>query len=389
MEYLNKFIQGNSKEKLKLLPDKSVRCCVTSPPYFGLRDYGTATWEGGGVGCDHQGKPMRTKENVNKNTGTGDDVKNKEDKQFFKHRCDKCGATRIDEQIGMEETPEQFIADLVEIFEEVKRILTDDGTLWVNIGDSYCGTGTGSGNQESSGLQGGKKTQIEAGKRPSKANLPGLKPKDLIGIPWMLAFALRSAGWYLRQDIIWSKPNPMPESVTDRCTKAHEYIFLLSKSKTYFYDYEAIMQEGLNPKDDKRRIAQQQKKNKSQPDVLRNGLRARGSLRPNTGFNEKWDLMTKEEQAAGGANKRSVWTVATKPYTEAHFATFPPELITDCILAGSQEGDTVLDPFSGSGTTAMVSQKLNRNFYAIDLSQKYIDISDRRLDKELGMFRKR
>lgn len=338
MEYLNKIIQGNCKEKLKLLPDKSVRCCVTSPPYYGLRDYGCV------------------------------------------------------EQIGIEESPSQFISSLVnDVFSEVHRVLADDGTLWLNIGDSYASAPTGGNDQTSSTLQGGKKNQIEGGRRPDKSKFEGIKPKDLIGIPWMLAFALRSAGWYLRQEIIWHKPNPMPESVTDRCTKSHESIFLLSKTPTYYYDYEAIKTPGLNPEDDVRRMLAQEEKHKSAATTQINGLRPktkRGHKLPHTGFDAKWDNMSLAEQRANGANKRSVWTVPTKPYREAHFATFPPELIIDCIKAGSAPGDIVLDPFSGAGTTAMVAAKLDRNFIAIELNQKYIDIANKRLDKELGMFRK-
>lgn len=657
MDFLNKILPGNCKEVLKTLPDKTVRCCVTSPPYFNLRNY------------DHE------------------------------------------EQIGMEDTPAEFIKNLVDVFEEVKRILTDDGTIWVNIGDSYAANGKNRTEEQAnnnSTLQGTTTTQSQILKQKNKI-VGGLKSKDLIGIPWMLAFALRSAGWYLRQDIIWclsggawlyvksqkgimpmmvrdmcrlkpetiqlwngdkwtqvigynktkkenagieivlrsgervgctqshiwptqrgnikasdlvigdvishcklpdskvdvpeyltkevmwfvglylaegsmsdgtiqiaghtkettrldkikeitkhygghvfaytkgnstsinvnsliisailnqyisgriaknkclnpvtwelsseylkeivtgylsgdahndiqnnrhrlgfcrnynlerdlrilaarldatltlkptfstnkgkrfasfkgewrwsvsnhfnnknrfevieirksrarefwhigvqdephlfslssgalthnSKPNPMPESVTDRCTKSHEYIFLLSKSNKYFYDADAIKVEAKDPEDDARRITQQAEDNKSMPDRLRNGLRPknRGHQRPHNGFNSKWDAMTKEEQAANGANKRSVWTVCTKPYSEAHFATFPPELIIDCIKAGSEEGDLILDPFMGAGTTGMVAKKLNRNFVGIELNPKYIAIAEKRLDKELGMFR--
>ena len=312
---INKIIQGNCINVLKDIPEKSVRCCVTSPPYFGLRDYGHA------------------------------------------------------EQIGLEETPEEFIKALVLVFDEVKRVLTDDGTLWLNIGDSYCASKTGSSDQSSSTLQGGKKTQIEAAKRPNKIKIEGIKTKDLIGIPWMLAFALRANGWYLRQDIIWHKPNPMPESVTDRCTKCHEYIFLLSKSKMYYYDYEAIKE----PLSDIERTN------------FQSGSRSNGV---NKDRNDN-DLSKRSKDVVyENRNKRSVWTINTKPYSGAHFATFPPELIVDCIKAGSADGDTILDPFSGAGTTAMVAAKLNRNYIAIELNEKYVDIANRRLDKELGMFRK-
>jgi len=239
-EFINKILLGNCKNVLKTLPAKSVRCCVTSPPYFGLRDYGTASWEGGDPTCHH----FRNEKNDNPDwvvqtrgkvdAGSGDAI--------FKSVCGKCGAIRVDEQIGLEETPEQFIANLVEVFEEVRRVLVDDGTLWVNIGDTYArNPQTESDIIKNSGFHAANGTAETACVARNQRNIPaGLKAKDLIGIPWMLAFALRSAGWYLRQDIIWHKPNPMPESVTDRCTKSHEYIFLLSKSRQYYYNHEAI-----------------------------------------------------------------------------------------------------------------------------------------------------
>jgi DNA modification methylase len=246
---------GDVRQKLKELPDKSVHCCVTSPPYWGLRDYGTASWDGGDPECDHLGKPMATKANINRNCGTGNDVKNATAREFYKDICGKCGAQRIDSQIGMEETPEQFVANMVEVFREVWRVLRDDGTLWLNLGDSYVGgkgqSGSMGGDYQASRnnagaslnmahqtLGGQKQTKPTDDRAMMKAS--GLKPKDLVGIPWRVAFALQADGWYLRQDIIWHKPNPMPESVTDRCTKSHEYIFLLSKSRQYYFDNEAI-----------------------------------------------------------------------------------------------------------------------------------------------------
>lgn len=393
MEFINKILNGDCLEVLKTLPDNSIDCCVTSPPYYGLRDYGTAKWEGGDEVCNHKGSPMRTKAMVNINCGTGVDKKNSEDTEFYKSTCGKCGAVRVDAQIGLEETPEQYIEKLVCVFNEVKRVLKKNGTIWINIGDSYASI---SGGYDTYGSRGSsslisKATQSAVVCNKHRTKPPqGLKPKDLIGIPWMLAFALRAAGWYLRQDIIWAKPNPMPESVTDRCTKSHEYIFLLSKSAKYYYDAKSIKVEAKDPEDDIRRMAQQKKENKSNPDTLRNGLRPkeRGANREHEGFNKKWDLLTKEEQQMFGANKRSVWTVATKPYKEAHFATFPPELIIDCIKAGAPEGGIILDPFFGAGTTGMVAAKLGRNFVGIELNKKYVDIADKRLNKELGLFRK-
>ena len=261
------FLLGDCRETLKGVDDGVVQCCITSPPYFGLRDYGN------------------------------------------------------DSQIGLEETPEAFVAGLVDVFREVKRVLRDDGTLWLNLGDSYSGE------------------------------------KNLIGIPWKVAFALQADGWYLRQDIIWNKPNPMPESVTDRCTKAHEYIFLLSKSQKYFYEHEVI-REPI-----KWDNAGEMSAPKCGPD------RIHGTAIQNQ----------KTYQEIKGANKRSVWTVTTKPYKEAHFATYPPALITPCVLAGSRPGDIVLDPFTGAGTTAMVAKENSRKFIGCELNQEYLEIAKNRI----------
>jgi len=262
---------GDCRETLKTLPDESVNTVVTSPPYFGLRDY------------------------------------NQED------------------QIGLEPTPEEFVEALVKVFREVRRVLRDDGTVWLNLGDSYAGSGKGrnaDGSHAEGGKQGTSRGTIEG--ILSKTYAKNCKPKDLIGIPWMVAFALREDGWYLRQDIIWNKPNPMPESVRDRCTKAHEYIFLLSKSKSYYYDHEAVKSEG--------------------------------------------------------SNKRSVWTVPPKPFKGAHFATFPSELIEPCVLAGCPEGGTVLDPFGGSGTTAGVAYLHDRNSIICELNPEYAELVESRIE---------
>ena len=270
-----KILQGNCLQTLSSLEEKSVNTCVTSPPYWGLRDY-----------------------------GTGD-------------------------QLGQEETPEKFVESLVNVFREVRRVLRDDGTVWLNLGDSY------------------------------------LSNKQLGGIPWRVAFALQSDGWYLRQDIIWSKPNPMPESVTDRCTKAHEYIFLLSKSQKYYYDSEAIKEDA-----------------KSEPKVIdKMGEGYQADYTKGKRFSEGervWGTETK--------NKRSVWSIPVASYSEAHFATYPPELIKPCILAGCPEGGTVLDPFGGSGTTAQVASNLNRNAILCELNPEYVDIAKSRLHDSLGMF---
>ena len=275
------FLLGDCRETLKGIDDGIVQTCITSPPYFGLRDY-----------------------------GHGD-------------------------QIGLEETPEAFVAGLVDVFREVKRVLRDDGTLWLNLGDSYAGSGRGAnpdGTTHKSALSGKQGTHmgtIEGKTKPQKAKEIGLKPKDLIGIPWRVAFALQADGWYLRQDIIWHKPNPMPEPIADRCTKAHEYIFLLSKSQKYFYDADAIKE-------------------------------------PTSGMD---DLR----------NKRSVWPINTATYKDAHFATYPPALITPCVLAGSRHGDIVLDPFTGAGTTALVAKENSRRFIGCELNPEYLEIAKNRI----------
>jgi DNA modification methylase len=337
----NKIYNSDCIEGLKTLPDESVNCCVTSPPYFGLRDYG------------HEG------------------------------------------QIGLEETPEAFVSKMIEVFTEVKRVLKKEGTLWLNLGDSYNGSGKAGNNPEyqKKHTAFGRLEEKERFGKPTM--IKNMKPKDLIGIPWMVAFALRSSGWYLRQDIIWSKPNPMPESVTDRCTKAHEYIFLLSKSQKYFYDHEAIKQPIADASIS--RLSQDienQKGSERVPGKTNGTMKAVGhkniqdkgqkanSFHLDRAEGNEWQSNDLK------ANKRSVWTVTTKPFSEAHFATFPEDLIVDCIKAGCPENGIVLDPFSGAGTTALVASKLNRDFIGFELNPEYIEITKKRLQNELGMFNK-
>jgi DNA modification methylase len=369
---LNKIYTGQALDVLRTFPDKSVNCCVTSPPYWGLRDYGV----------------------------TG--------------------------QLGMEKTPEEFIRNMVEVFREVKRVLKDDGTIWVNIGDSYSSK---AGGYDVTGSRGttakiSKKTQAAVVKKPRNP-VEGLKPKDLVGIPWLLAFALRADGWYLRCDIIWAKKNCMPESVTDRPTKSHEYIFLLSKSQKYFYNHEAIKEPALYDVDGTgtaSRKARQRDGLKSNPTNERVGIRAsdfsdpheyfearlaagfkdsekfegkngkadkqRGHSRRHNGFNDRWDKMTHEEQCTGMRNKRDVWHISPAQFPEAHFATFPEEIPEICIKAGSKENDVILDPFMGAGTTAVVAAKLGRKYVGIELNPEYVSIAENRLQRELGMFYK-
>jgi DNA modification methylase len=299
---------GDCREQMRTLADGSVQTCVTSPPYFGLRDYG------------HAG------------------------------------------QLGLETTPDDFVAAMVEVFREVHRVLADDGTLWLNLGDSYASAWVcNRRNVVGSG-------SMENGKRENRPNrlVNGLKEKDLIGIPWRVAFALQADGWYLRQDIIWHKPNPMPESVTDRCTKAHEYIFLFSKKPKYYFDADAV----------KEPVAASSVARLAQPTLAQQAGSARVPGKTNGNMKAVGNGETR--------NRRSVWTVTTKPFKGAHFATFPPELIEPCVLAGSRLGDTVLDPFGGSGTTAGVAIKHGRNAVLCELNPEYAALVPDRITSIVG-----
>jgi DNA modification methylase len=356
----NRIICGDNCEVMRTMPSESIDCCVTSPPYFGLRDYGTAQWEGGDPGCDHsvggQVQDNKAPGAIVSGVRPGCDAS----------KCKKCGAIRVDSQIGLEPTPDAYVAKLVAVFREVKRLLKDDGTLWLNLGDSYAsgkGTCYNPGGGDSSLGKERKRAGAHPLNRGNKSDLTaqGLKPKDLIGIPWRVAFALQADGWYLRQDIIWHKPNPMPESVTDRCTKAHEYVFLMSKSERYYYSADAI-DEPLE----------------SKPHAPGNRAgKDDGHLRNDFGT----DSMQKVWGASGRRNKRSVWTITTKPYSGAHFAVMPADLVKPCIMAGCREGGVVLDPFSGSGTTAMVARDLSCRYVGIELNPEYVEISLKRLEQ--------
>jgi DNA modification methylase len=335
-------INGDALTELRKLPAESVQCCVTSPPYWGLRDYGVAG------------------------------------------------------QLGLEPTPQEYVAKLVEIFREVRRVLKPDGVLWLNLGDSYCSQGgthdDREDNQPGVGASrawrdgAGRADGIvdERGQRNRNGNtVPGMKPKDLVGIPWRVAFALQADGWWLRQDIIWSKPNPMPESVTDRCTKAHEYIFLLSKAERYYYDAAAIAEQVTDSTIE--RLSQPNFENQEGsyrvPGKTNGPMKAVGSLHmreTQRKDGERWRLVDGGVAPRGERNRRSVWEITTKPYAEAHFATFPPELPRICILAGSKPGDTILDPFAGSGTTGEVAQELGRHAVLIELNPTYCELIRRR-----------
>jgi DNA modification methylase len=369
-----RILVGDVRTRLNDIPDNSIQSCITSPPYWGLRDYGTATWEGGDPSCDHLGKPMATKANINKNCGTGNDVKNAEAREFYKDICGKCGARRIDSQIGLEQTPDEYVAEMVAVFREVRRVLKDDGVLWLNLGDSYVG-GKGASGQGSSEMQAQRASDGESinqhyhnigGKgqtRPSDnremLRLSNLKPKDLVGIPWRVAFALQADGWWLRQDIIWHKPNPMPESVTDRCTKAHEYLFLLTKSAKYYFDNEAI-KEDAKWSSDKR--------------AGEGRLTYEGKRQGQDGTGQEAFVSIVDKR-----NRRSVWTIPTKPFRGAHFAVMPEALVEPCILASSRPDDTILDPFTGSGTVAVVSLRHGRNYIGTELNPEYVDIARERI----------
>ena len=297
---------GHAVSSLKGLPDGGVRTCVTSPPYWGLRDYGN------------------------------------------------------DDQIGLEGSPSEFVESLCQVFDEVWRVLADDGTVWVNLGDSYAGASLSRASNNGRAGYGNPRegTFSRLG--------DGLKHKDLVGIPWRFAFAMQERGWYLRQDIIWAKPNPMPESVTDRCTKSHEYIFLFSKRPKYFFDHEAIQEPAIHSEDRRAGLGR---------------LNYRGKRQGENGTGQEAFVSIKDFR-----NKRSVWNVGVASFKDAHFAVYPTALIEPCIKAGSAEGDTVLDPFSGSGTTGEVALKLGRNYIGCELNPDYARLSEKRITEALGMF---
>ena len=359
-----KVMVGDARATLATLPEKSVQTVVTSPPYWGLRDYGTGTWIGGDPECSHMrdskksDKTITGHKNFDEMLGVGDAI--------YKDKCPRCGAVREDEQIGLEQTPQDFVESLCQIFDEVWRVLKDDGTIWVNLGDSYSSFRDSKSIPDNLREGDGTKVSSASNRNPASLKSAGLKHKDLVGIPWRFAFAMQERGWYLRQDIIWAKPNPMPESVTDRCTKSHEYIFLLTKNPRYYYDHEAIKEDATTEPSVRDRSKENYQQSFSSG-RFSEGARQFGS-----------DDMKK--------NKRSVWTIATKPYKEAHFATYPPELITPCILAGSKENDIVLDPFSGSGTTGEVALQHSRNYIGLELNPEYAELSRKRLTEAVGMF---
>ncbi len=319
-------LHGDALEVLHGIDDCQVRCCVTSPPYWGLRDYG------------------------------------------------------VDGQLGLEGTPEDYIERLVGIFREVRRVLTDDGTLWLNLGDSYAGGGCGARDAERWPKQSRSRGQARVIMREHAKKLSNTKTKDLIGIPWAAAFALRSDGWYLRSDIVWAKTNPMPESVRDRPTRAHEFLFLLSKQATYFYDSDSMKEPAIgknahaltggtyHPPGQTEHTPRKRKNDQNQ------GRKDRGDHRV-LGFQDRWD----SKDASPTRNRRDVWTLSAQPYKGAHFAVMPEKLVEPCVLAGSAPGDVVLDPFCGSGTVGAVALRHGRNFVGIDLNPEYLALARERI----------
>jgi len=350
---------GDNRQTLKALPDKSVQTVITSPPYWGLRDYGTATWIGGDEGCSHKrdskySESTTTGHKVSGAAGIGDAI--------YKDVCPKCGATRQDSQIGLEVTPEDYVEQLCLVFDEVWRVLRDDGTLWLNLGDTYVGSGS-KGDYVDPKQPEGRNGQTVA----LNGKVAGLKAKDLIGIPWRVALALQARGWYLRQDIIWAKPNPMPEPVLDRCTKSHEYLFLLSKSGKYFFDSKGIAEPVSR-------------------DINEGQYKFGGDKYGDSDDPKHATKSGNIYQQPSTRNKRDVWTVAPSRYKEAHFATYPPELILPCVLAGSKPDDLILDPFSGSGTTGVVAMSQGRDYLGLELNPEYASMSEKRLLDACGMF---
>ena len=362
----NKIYNETCLETVKRMPDEFIDCVVTSPPYYGLRDYGTGRWEGGDPDCDH----VRSNKKSDKTT-TGhrnfDDMGGVGD-AIFKSKCAKCGAKRIDEQIGLEETPEEYVQSLVTLFAEIRRALKKSGTVWLNLGDSYATSHPHGTKDDDTGWAHGN---ISQGYMARAGGVGGqVKQKDLIGIPWRVALALQADGWYLRQDIIWHKPNPMPESVKDRCTKSHEYIFLLTKAPRYYFDSKAIEEEATGFDGRKKTMHAGSEK------YLASVVPGQAAHTFAAGQHERWRY---DENNMPVRNKRSVWTVATKPFADAHFAVYPTELISPCIQAGCPEDGIVYDPFMGSGTTAEVAHRLGRNWIGSELNPDYVKIAMNRL----------
>lgn len=426
-----RLVHADVVDGLRSLPAASVQTVVTSPPYWGLRDYGTAQWEGGGMECDHRHETEHQRQGATSQRAGRSNAESQRNENF-REVCGRCGARRVDQQLGLEASPEEYVERLVSVFREVRRVLRDDGTVWLNLGDSYNAQPKGNTKPRSEQGNGAGRYHVDAGSSQAhwqeqgyraRGLVDGLKPKDLCMIPARVALALQADGWFLRAEVIWAKPSPMPESVTDRPTRSHEQVFLLSKRPRYFYDADAI-RDPANPE----------------------GAHSRGNGPARPGIDVKGGNQAGSalfEPPAAGRNARSVWTIATQPFPEAHFATFPEELARRCILAGTSErggcsacgapwqrvvvrtpmvldrstrthpmgrtrtsgtmiepptstttswepscacgapaqSQLVLDPFVGSGTTALVARKHARRCIGIDLSAEYLAIAVRRLSQ--------
>ena len=370
---MHKFIQGNCIDVIKTLENNSIDCVVSSPPYFGLRDYGTETWQGGDLNCSHSyGRKTRggfTKLQKRNKGSFGDDAI-----KIGEH-CKLCGAKRIDEQFGLEKTYQDYLTNTVKVFETFRPKLKDTATIWWNVGDSYSNHKDckSIGQTLAKGTTREKAHEIEKGKshtRNSKLlKASGLKDKDLMMIPNRVAIALQDAGWYIRSEIIWHKPNPMPESVKDRPTSCHEKIWLITKNKKYYYDADAIKEPTTEAT-----------KQRMKSGWNGNQKKDYASGEEQNHLSNYFGSDKSKENALKGRNKRNVWKITTKPFKEAHFATFPKDLIEPCILAGCPEGGTVLDPFSGAGTTVLVANEHNRKAIGIELKDDYIKIAERRMN---------
>ena len=364
-----KFLQGDVFDKIKELEDNSIDCVVTSPPYWGLRDYGTASYEGGDPDCKHT-----------ITDGIVDNKNNKlierPDRASDKKNCVKCGAKRIDKQLGLEPTYQEHIQNIVELFKVIKPKLKDSATVWLNYGDSYAATINGTKVKDMKKNWGRKADDRTFVDKPFCTIQGSLKQKDLVMIPNRIAIALQEDGWWIRSEIIWHKPNPMPESTKDRPTQCHEKIWLITKNKKYYYDAEAVREPCQNET------------------IRRMTLGNKGKIGNNknsTGWkqlNNYWGSEQSVKDANKGRNRRNVWTITTKPFKDAHFATFPKDLIEPCIKAGCPENGIVLDPFGGSGTTGIVAVENNRKAILIELNKDYIHIAKKRINKELGLFNK-
>jgi DNA modification methylase len=344
--------QGDAREQLTLMPAGSVQCAVTSPPYFGLRDYGTGRWEGGGGDCDHKPRKDPTR-NIATSTLGGSKGTVGDQQKGYHGRCSRCGAHRVDEQLGLESSPAEYVARIVAVFAEVRRVLAADGVLWLNLGDSYYSGRGNPGPNSADEKQEARRGWVRALDRPGQ---DWGRPKNLLGMPWRVAFALQDDGWILRNAVVWHKPNAMPESVTDRLSTRYELVFLFSRSRRYWFDLDPIRED----------------RSPATLDRYRYAFQANGNPASKTGNLRDGGMITKANEA--GRNPGDVWSIPTSGFPGAHFACMPPALAERCIKAGCPPGGTVLDPFAGSGTTLAAARKLGRKSVGIELNPDYIDL---------------